>query len=298
MDLKSLLSVKIPTFHGNVMKWSEFWELFAITVHDNPGVADVKKIVILKSHLAGVALRAIQGIPVSGEGYIEAVTLLKERFELKDVCREKLMKDMLNMPSVRVNDLNSIRSLIDHIMAHTRALKSLEVTAEGFSSLLLPIVKEKLPENWRLEWARRNSSNFTEFLSFLQQEIRVREMARGVTDSPQPSIAIRLSARRVIHAGSPEPPREPGALTFDVFGRGLGQTEGPPCMEQPARWGAATCPVQAPRAFMLGMEVTQGVDPWSPTRIQERSRVAVVKPQPKLDGGLTASTGAGQRQTA
>ena len=35
-DLKSLLTVKIPTKHGDVMKWSEFWELFAISVHDNP----------------------------------------------------------------------------------------------------------------------------------------------------------------------------------------------------------------------------------------------------------------------
>ena len=48
-DLNSSLKVKIPTFHGDVMKWSEFWELFAISVHDNPGFAKVHRFVVLKS---------------------------------------------------------------------------------------------------------------------------------------------------------------------------------------------------------------------------------------------------------
>ena len=112
-------------------------------------------------------------------------------------------------------------------------------------------LKEKLPENWLLD-----SSNFTEFLSFLQQEIRVREMARGVWDSPQPSNAISLSARRVIHTGSPELPRESGALTLDVFGRRLGQTEGLHCIEEPERWGAAPCS----RAGTQSLHVRHGSD--------------------------------------
>ena len=85
-----------------------------------------------------------------------AVEALKERFERDDVCRETLMKELLNMPSVRSNDLKALRSLTDHITAHTRALNSLGVSSDSFSSLLLPIVKEKLPESWRVEWARRD----------------------------------------------------------------------------------------------------------------------------------------------
>ena len=205
MDLRSSLSVKFPTFSGDVMRWSEFWELYTASVHDNPRVANVQKFAILKSHLAGVALRAIQSIPVSADGYVEAITVLKERFEQKDVCRERLMKELMNMQSVRSNDLNAMRSLIDHLTAHTRALNSLGVATESFSSLLLPIVKEKVPEQWRLEWARRGSSDFSEFLKFLQQEIRVREAARGgvASDAPPknhlsvPPVSSSLNTQRV-----------------------------------------------------------------------------------------------------
>ena len=88
-DLRSSLAVKIPTFHGDFMKWAEFWELFSISVHDNHAYADVQKFVLLKSHLTGPALRAIQGIPVSGDGYPEAIQALKDRFQQEDVRRER-----------------------------------------------------------------------------------------------------------------------------------------------------------------------------------------------------------------
>ena len=75
VDLKSSLAVKIPVFHGdrNFMKWSEFWELFLVSIHENSSFADVHKFVVLKSHLAGPALQAVKGIPVSGKGYTKAV---------------------------------------------------------------------------------------------------------------------------------------------------------------------------------------------------------------------------------
>ena len=206
-ELKTALSLKIPTFQGDVMKWAEFWELYVIAVHDNPKFAKVQKFVVLKSHLAGVALKAIQDIPVTGDGYTQAVEILRDRFDLPDVRKETLLRELLNMPSVRHNDLKAMRSLVDHLSAHTRALSSLGVTADSFSSLLLPVAKEKIPDDWRLIWARQESGNFSEFLAFLKREIRFRESARGAEVSqassaqllPMPAVARVLSTRRVLH---------------------------------------------------------------------------------------------------
>ena len=189
------------------MKWAEFWELYVIAVHDNPKFAKVQKFVVLKSHLAGVALKAIQGIPVTGDGYTQAVEILKDRFDLPDVRKETLLRELLNMPSVRHNDLKAMRSLIDHLSAHTRALSSLGVTADSFSSLLLPVAKDKIPDDWRPIWARQESGNFSEFLAFLKREIRFRESARGAENYHAssahllsvPAVARVLSTRRVLH---------------------------------------------------------------------------------------------------
>ena len=241
-ELKTALSVKIPTFQGDVMKWAEFWELYAIAVHNNPKFANVQRFVVLKSHLAGVALKSIQGIPVMGDGYTQAVEVLKERFDLEDVRKETLLKELLNMPSVRHGDLMGMWSLIDHLSAHTRALRTLGVVPESFSSLLLPVVKEKIPEDWRLLWARQESGNFSEFLEFLKREMRFRESARGAADSDvsaahhlisMPAVARVLSTRRELHTESPGENQEQHRSA---------QSAGSRRMPVGAGWGAASCP--------------------------------------------------------
>ena len=247
-ELKTALSLEIPTFQGDVMKWAEFWELFVFAVHKNPKFANVQKFVVLRSHLAGVALRAIQGIPVTGTGYTQAVEILAERFDLPDVRKETLLRELLNMPSVLHNDLKAMRAFIDHLVAHTRALCSLGVSTESFSSLLLPFAKEKIPGDWRLEWARRESGNFDEFLCFLQKEIRIRESARGVTTpsstanaTPTAHSVVRsLYARCELRSVGSRPPQK----TESACARGKGQHRVAQCAESPrmpvgARWGAA-----------------------------------------------------------
>ena len=258
-DFKSSLSVKIPVFSGDVLKWSEFWELFLISVHRNPGFEDVQKFVVLKSHLAGAALQAIQGIPVSGSGYAEAVEALKERFDRSDFCREALMKELLNMPAVRSNDLKALRSLTDHIAAHTRALNSLGVTSESFSSLLLPIIKEKLPESWRVEWARQGKSEFAEFLKFLQQEIRVQESARGATAPDAPSKGPNPSASVVASLNAQRMPRlstRPGSThsLCPACNRGthlLSQCQSFLKMDPEARWAVASAAMVCYRCLLM-----------------------------------------------
>ena len=145
---------------------------------------------------------------VSGKGYTEAVETLKARFERDDVCREALMRELLNMPDVRSNGLKALRALTDHISAHTRALNSLGVSSDSFSTWLLPIVKEKLPESWRIQWARQGKTDFSCFRNFLQQEIQIQESAREALTSEAPSKAqehslpatATLNMQRVPHA--------------------------------------------------------------------------------------------------
>ena len=278
-ELKTALSVKIPTFQGDVMKWAEFWELYAISVHNNPKFANVQRFVVLKSHLAGVALKSIQGIPVTGDGYTQAVEVLKERFDLEDVRKETLLKELLNMPSVRHGDLMGMWSLIDHLSAHTRALRTLGVVPESFSSLLLPVVKEKIPEDWRLLWARQESGNFSEFLEFLKREMRFRESARGAADSDvsaahhlisMPAVARVLSTRRVFHTESLE--ENQGQHRAD-------QSAGSRRIPVGAGWGAASC---STRERSPGTSVSTAVPSQAEPGRKENARQCVEQELHKL----------------
>ncbi|KAF0300282.1 Importin subunit alpha-1 [Amphibalanus amphitrite] len=158
------------------MKWRSFWELFGVSIHNNSRYSNIEKFVVLKSHLSGSAQKAIDGIPVSGDGYLAAIDILKRRFQRDDIERETLMKCLLDAPAVHNgNDLSAMRSLVDHLSAHTRALATLGVNPESSSIVLLPVMKEKLPESWRLEWARQEQPTYEHLLLFLEKELALRE---------------------------------------------------------------------------------------------------------------------------
>ena len=224
-DLRSSLVVNIPAFDGDLMKWRAFWELFSVSIHQNGRYANIQKFVLLKSHLTGAAERAIEGVPVSGDGYITAIQLLEKRFHRDDLERENLMKQLLDAPTIsNGNDLKAMRKLTDHLTAHTRALVVLGVAPDSFADFLLPVMRDKIPESWRLEWARQRKSSYQDFLKFLEQEVTLRETARPTEKatspgrpSASPSTTSTLSVQRQ------KPGRHPGPKDWQCEACGTGK---------------------------------------------------------------------------
>ena len=115
----------------------EFWELFKVSIHSNPRYAAVQKFVLLKSHLGNIPKQTIEGISVSEEGYVTAVDVLTRRFSRDDIKREMLMKQLLDLPGVsKPDDIKSLYCFVDQLTAKVRALETLGVTANCFSSIL------------------------------------------------------------------------------------------------------------------------------------------------------------------
>ena len=48
---KFKIDFTLPKFRGDPLAWTEFWELYAASVHKNPKYAPVEKFVYLRSHL-------------------------------------------------------------------------------------------------------------------------------------------------------------------------------------------------------------------------------------------------------
>ena len=70
-----------PNFRGDVLKFSEFWDVFQSTVHDNPSLSHAEKLAYLKTCLSGVARNVLDGIVLDNDHYPIAVELLKERID-------------------------------------------------------------------------------------------------------------------------------------------------------------------------------------------------------------------------
>ena len=75
-----LPKLNLPNFDGNILKWSEFWDVFESSV-DKQNISDVAKFSYLRGILRGTAFMAISGISLTNENYSVAVTILKKNLE-------------------------------------------------------------------------------------------------------------------------------------------------------------------------------------------------------------------------
>ena len=58
-----LPKLDVPTFSGNILNWTSFWEQFRISVHDRTSLSDSEKLVYLQQSLkGGTAKTTIEGL--------------------------------------------------------------------------------------------------------------------------------------------------------------------------------------------------------------------------------------------
>ena len=176
------LDFKLPKFNGDILAWPDFWEIYKASVHQNESYSAVQKLFYLRQHLDGAAAHAIQGLQLTAESYPVAIKILQDRFGKDDVRKESQITKLLSLPGVtNVDDLKSLRRLVDEVTAGVRSLEALN--ARDVGDVLLPVLKGKVPAAWRLQWARRRreqttddqGSEFPAFLEFLRNEVECHE---------------------------------------------------------------------------------------------------------------------------
>jgi len=141
-------SVQLPklnlnSFNGNKMKWTEFWDAFESTIHNNKRLSGSEKLLYLMSKLDGEAKRAVKGFALSNMNYDLVIQILKERFGNKQEIINLHYNEIINAKR-GMNNVESLRSLLDTVENHLRYIKALgEDTNQG---MLVVIIKDKLPE--------------------------------------------------------------------------------------------------------------------------------------------------------
>ena len=139
-----LPELEIPTFDGDRLQWTEFWNFFQVTVDQNRQLSDIEKFCYLKSRLTGEAKDAISGILISQENYGVIKTLLEDRFNNSEVVQHHHVMELINI-SPSCNNSSSLRRLYDKLECHFRCLESLHQDVNN--GFIMYIMKSKIPED-------------------------------------------------------------------------------------------------------------------------------------------------------
>ena len=120
-----LPKLEIPSFSGEKLKWTEFWDSFEAAVYLNMSLSGVEKLNYLISKLKGEAKSSVSWILLSNEYYQVAVELLKERFGDKQAVVTSHYTEIINLKQAP-NNPKGLRNLYNQVEQHMRSLKALD----------------------------------------------------------------------------------------------------------------------------------------------------------------------------
>ena len=119
-----LPTLNLPTFDGNPLDYTHFWDMFNSAVNSRRDISDSQKLSYLKGQLKGEALKLLGGLNTTDANYQEAVKLLADTFgDSKRIIQSHLHALFdLESPLASSDDLAKFRSAFE---CHIRCLKVL-----------------------------------------------------------------------------------------------------------------------------------------------------------------------------
>ena len=147
-------------------------------------MSNIEKFNYLRTFFEGPAAAAIDGLSLMNGNYVIAVDLLHDRYGNKQLIISSHMDSMLNLHRVTVaTDGLRIRMVYDKIEMNVHSLQALGVKSEMYGSLLIPVIMDKIPEEFRLIISRKmklETWDITELVAVFKEELEAREKSRFV----------------------------------------------------------------------------------------------------------------------
>ena len=188
----NLPKLQLPKFSGKYTQWIDFYSVFNTLIHEDNSLTDIEKFQHLRSCLSESAYQCIQSLEITSVNYLEAITILKNRFNNTRLILKAHIRDIFNVTAVLKNSADSLRQFIDSINSHLRSVKSICTEQEFLDALLSHIIFTKLDSHTLSIWEERSDV----------RKIPTWEMISSVLENR--FIAMEnLSSNKSFHSASP-----------------------------------------------------------------------------------------------
>ena len=128
-----LPQLQIPKFSGNPCRWNSFWDSFCARVHNREELTDIDRFSYLRGLLTDTAAATISGLTLTESNYENATTLLKQRHGHPQIINNSHMDQLMQIqPLGSGSNVTRLRSMLDEIQTHVRALHSLGVSSDQY----------------------------------------------------------------------------------------------------------------------------------------------------------------------
>ncbi len=172
-----LPKINVPTFDGDMLHWTTFWEQFDIAIDGRSDNSDTEKLVYLRHSLKDCTAKSvIEGLSHSGDQYAEAIASLKSRYNNRPrLIHQAHVRKIYEVANLKEGSGKELRQLHDTVQQHLRALKAMGLEPSG--SFITSLLELKLDKDTMFEWQRASQvsvdiphySKILDFLDLLAQ---------------------------------------------------------------------------------------------------------------------------------
>ena len=175
-----LPKLELKKFSGRPIDWPEFWDGFRSAVHENEELSEVDKFAYLRHYMEESAKKVISGFSLTERNYCIALDLLKERFAQPTLIKRAHINELLNAsPVFNEKNIGRLRDLCDGLETHYRALQAIGVDEDSYSTIVVPVIMDKIPDAVKLNMIRNISGHrewvMGDLLRALRTELDIRE---------------------------------------------------------------------------------------------------------------------------
>lgn len=198
-----LPAIPLPIFSGNIREWPKFLSAFTAFVNRNPSLDTFQKFYYLRGSLRDDALKVIEEMGQQDENYESALDLLKARFDRKHLIKKSHIDALFNIELLTKENSKSLRTFLDEMNIHLRALANLGEAVETWDILLLRLLSPKLDSRAKREWeavsSKMTEPKLRDFKEFLENRCQFLENLESSIDKTQ------LKSNKFINKNSQKP---------------------------------------------------------------------------------------------
>ncbi|XP_076661083.1 uncharacterized protein LOC143364873 [Halictus rubicundus] len=203
-DGNRLPTLNLPQFSGAVSEWESFRDRFQAMVIKRRGLSNVSRFQYLLSCVTGEASDLVTNIAITDAGFTSAWSILVETYENSRLLVTAHLNILYDLPQVRSESADQLRSLRNKANLTINALKNLGRPVDTWDDLLVFFVTKKLDSKSRKAWELHLGNTtqcptFSELDTFLNSRVR----------------ALRIIAQSTSVAAS-RPPESSGAKSSRV----------------------------------------------------------------------------------
>ncbi|XP_073811659.1 uncharacterized protein [Musca autumnalis] len=148
-------------FHGDYLSWPSFRDMFTAVYIDCKSITPVERLFYLRQSTQGEALEIVKKSPLTNDGFANAWSNLKDRYENKRILINSQLKILFNLVAVKNESAGEIKRLQRDVNNCITSLKLHKIDIDSWDPIFVFLCSTKLPLTTLSLW-EQTVSNKTE----------------------------------------------------------------------------------------------------------------------------------------